>query len=88
LPRRADNVGFGEHDWDILANDWDSEELEDWGVDIINEQKDIKKETQEINRYEKAHILISFNPSDFLKIKDIIDKLYEIDNIEIEQSAN
>ena len=30
----ADNVGFGEHDWEMLANEWDSEELADWGLDI------------------------------------------------------
>ena len=28
-----DNVGFGEWDWDMLANDWDVKELEDWGLD-------------------------------------------------------
>jgi DNA modification methylase len=28
-----DNIGFGEWDWDILANEWDSEKLEDWGLD-------------------------------------------------------
>ena len=29
-----DNVGFGEWDWDMLANEWDAEQLEDWGLDI------------------------------------------------------
>jgi hypothetical protein len=29
----ADNVGFGEHDWEMLANEWDTEELEDWGLE-------------------------------------------------------
>lgn len=29
-----DNVGFGEWDWDMLANEWDSQELGDWGMDI------------------------------------------------------
>jgi len=29
----ADNVGFGEHDWDILANEWDTDELADWGLE-------------------------------------------------------
>jgi hypothetical protein len=29
-----DNVGFGEWDWEQLANDWDSEELEAWGLDL------------------------------------------------------
>ena len=31
-----DNVGFGEWDWDDLANNWDVEKLEDWGLDIPN----------------------------------------------------
>jgi len=30
----ADNVGFGEHDWDMLGNEWDAEELSDWGLDV------------------------------------------------------
>jgi hypothetical protein len=29
-----DNVGFGEWDWDQLANEWDAEELSEWGLDI------------------------------------------------------
>ena len=28
-----DNVGFGEWDWDMLANEWDAEELNEWGLD-------------------------------------------------------
>jgi DNA modification methylase len=28
-----DNVGFGEWDWDELANTWDAEQLEEWGLD-------------------------------------------------------
>jgi hypothetical protein len=29
-----DNVGFGEWDWNELANTWDSVELANWGLDI------------------------------------------------------
>ena len=29
-----DNVGYGEWDWDILANEWDANQLEDWGLDV------------------------------------------------------
>jgi len=29
----ADNVGFGEWDWDELANNWDTGDLEAWGID-------------------------------------------------------
>ena len=29
-----DNVGYGEWDWNDLANNWDSDQLEEWGLDI------------------------------------------------------
>jgi ParB-like chromosome segregation protein Spo0J len=29
-----DNVGFGEWDWDQLANEWDAEKLDDWGLNV------------------------------------------------------
>ena len=31
-----DNVGFGEWDMDMLANEWDTTELTDWGLDVWN----------------------------------------------------
>jgi len=31
-----DNVGFGEWNWDDLANEWDVELLEEWGLDVPN----------------------------------------------------
>jgi hypothetical protein len=36
-----DNVGFGEWDWDQLANEWDSEKLTDWGMDVWKSEPDI-----------------------------------------------
>lgn len=37
-----DNSSFGAWDWDVLANEWDSEQLDDWGVDVwqIDETED------------------------------------------------
>lgn len=29
-----DNVGFGEWNWEQLANEWDADELQEWGVDL------------------------------------------------------
>ena len=29
-----DNVGFGEWDWDMIANEWDEVQLQEWGLDI------------------------------------------------------
>lgn len=36
-----DNVGFGEWDWDMIANEWDSEELNEWGLDVWQPDVDL-----------------------------------------------
>lgn len=46
-----DNVGFGEWDWDDLANNWDAEELDKWGLDVPQfeaEQLDAKEDNYEM----------------------------------------
>ena len=37
-----DNVGFGEWDWDILANEWDAAELEEWGLDVWTPEEGVE----------------------------------------------
>ncbi len=29
-----DNVGFGEWDWDTIANEWDVDQVTEWGLDL------------------------------------------------------
>jgi len=29
-----DNVGFGDWDWELIANEWDAEQVTGWGLDI------------------------------------------------------
>ena len=36
-----DNVGFGEWEWDMLANEWDSVQLAEWGLDVWENEDDI-----------------------------------------------
>jgi ParB-like chromosome segregation protein Spo0J len=44
-----DNVGFGEWNWDDLANDWDEELLVEWGLDLpIGQQIDELEDGDEI----------------------------------------
>ena len=38
-----DNVGFGDWDWDILANVWNIESLKDWGLDVPSFDSDINE---------------------------------------------
>jgi site-specific DNA-methyltransferase (adenine-specific) len=42
-----DNVGFGEWDWDLLANEWDTDLLEEWGLDISGFDTDEVLEAEE-----------------------------------------
>ena len=37
-----DNVGFGEWDWDMLANEWDADKLNEWGLDVPNIEEKIE----------------------------------------------
>ena len=37
-----DNVGFGEWDWDLLGNEWNSVDLEEWGMDAWQNMDDIE----------------------------------------------
>ena len=41
-----DNVGFGEWDFDDLANNWDVEKLNEWGLDIPNFLPEISEELE------------------------------------------
>ena len=39
-----DNVGFGEWEWDVLANEWDSVQLAEWGLDVWENEDDKEPE--------------------------------------------
>lgn len=42
-----DNAAFGEWDWDMLANEWDAEELEWWGVEVPKERSESRNEKKD-----------------------------------------
>jgi DNA modification methylase len=43
-----DNLSYGMWDWEMLANEWDAEQLEDWGLEIEGWEEE-KLEAQEDN---------------------------------------
>ena len=64
-----DNVGFGEWDWDILANDWEEQEISDWGLDVWQE------EVEEENIYTRKIIAPTYEPKNKKPtIKEILNK--------------
>ena len=49
-----DNSSFGEWDWDLLANEWDTDQLADWGLDIPNFDTDIEDEKDLSDQLEQS----------------------------------
>jgi len=52
-----DNIGFGEWDWEQLANEWDNEDLENWGLDVpdfeVEEEEDQEDDYEEPENIEE-----------------------------------
>jgi ParB-like chromosome segregation protein Spo0J len=43
-----DNIGYGEWDWNVIANEWDTDKLEEWGMNIpsFDSTEEIEDELQ------------------------------------------
>jgi ParB-like chromosome segregation protein Spo0J len=64
-----DNVSFGDHDWSLLA-DWDSEQLEEWGLNVpefatevdysILDDEDVEDQLSDMTNGVKKAIQIEF----------------------------
>ena len=53
-----DNVGFGEWDWDLLANEWDQSQLDDWGLELnIGEKIDLMNENEDLEIEQSLQIM-------------------------------
>ena len=54
-----DNIGFGDWDWEMLANEWETEKLEEWGLDVPQWSKGI-----DVNNMtdEDVDLLDTFDP--------------------------
>lgn len=44
-----DNSSFGEWDWEILANEWDVDSLNEWGLDVPYTEDDIEEMGNPLN---------------------------------------
>jgi site-specific DNA-methyltransferase (adenine-specific) len=64
-----DNVGFGEWDWDILANEWEPDLLEDWGLELPLDYEELKAVEAREDDYEIPEIIESkIVVGDFIEI--------------------
>jgi ParB-like chromosome segregation protein Spo0J len=72
-----DNVGFGEWNWDELANEWDVEELEAWGLDIpqFTDYSDKNQEIDVDDYTDKMIIKLEYTENDYLQVRDQLSKI-------------
>ncbi len=74
-----DNVSFGDHDWEVLANEWNNEELESWGLDISS--FDIKNEADDLSDdFEtnfRIEIILNDEKTQELLYNELIERNYE-----------
>jgi DNA modification methylase len=63
-----DNVGFGEWDWDVLGNEWNTQQLEDWGLEFMPFEEEEVLEAKEDD----------FDEAPPEQAKTVLGDLYEI----------
>jgi hypothetical protein len=76
-----DNVGFGEWDWDLLANEWDTEKLDEWGLNIPNfENNEIdysgKNQEIDVDLYDDQMVIkLKYTEDDYNLVRDQLSKI-------------
>lgn len=72
-----DNVGFGEWDWDILANQFENSDLNDWGLDVWD-TKDIDLDDfftdNTENKEDTNKIILEYNEKDYNFVIEQLNK--------------
>tara|TARA_R100001443_G_C3332326_1_gene172590 strand:+ start:247 stop:825 length:579 start_codon:yes stop_codon:yes gene_type:complete len=76
-----DNVGFGNWDYDILANEWDENILNDWGLDLwqpdedadysLLDAEDIDSDVENMASNVRRAIMVDFDADDYEKAYEI-----------------
>ncbi len=77
-----DNIGFGKWDYDILANEWDENILNNWGLDLWNpesdpdysilDDEDIDEDLDDMTNGVRKAIMIDFDLGDYEKAFELI----------------
>lgn len=75
-----DNVGFGEWDWDELQSDWDTEQLEGWGLDVpitLDDETDLKDLSSTIDNLYRIEIVCKDEEHQENTYNKLIEQGYE-----------
>ena len=77
-----DNVSGGEWDWDMLANEWDVEQLTEWGLDVwqqapevdysILDEEDVSEQLEDMASGVKKAIQIEFEAEHYEEAYELV----------------
>jgi hypothetical protein len=74
-----DNVGYGDWDWDDLANNWDEQLLTEWGLDIPNFDSggfaDQNKELSLDDVSDSMSITLKYTEDEYHLVKEQLHKI-------------
>jgi len=71
-----DNVNNGSWDFDLLANEWDAIDLDNWGLSLWHEEELIEEEKEE-KPQKTTNLVLKFNKDDY---DFVVQKLSNIDD--------
>lgn len=76
-----DNVGFGEWDWEMIANEWEAEQLGEWGLDIslfgkLESENEIDL-SDNLSTHFRIEILLDNEKDQELLYNELISKNYK-----------
>ena len=96
-----DNVGFGEWDWDNLANEWETNDLASWGMDVwripdnpgSEDPEEITDNMSNTDRYKNTdEFAMDYLNSDmkkfeiFIEKKDYDEVLFKLNKLKVDKA--
>lgn len=89
-----DNVGFGEWDWELIANEWDAEQVTDWGLDIPHwkqlDEVDYSEKNKEIDLDEfdeKMEFKLKLTSDQFFDLQERLSVVKAKNNVDTNEEA-
>jgi len=75
----ADNVGYGEWDWEMLANEWENEQLTEWGLDVWKPSGEINlddffEDNGDSEKEQVFKIVLEYTEEDYNAISEAFKK--------------
>ena len=80
-----DNVGFGEWDWDIIANEWDRQQLGDWGLDVPSINLSEEEYTSKVDSPIYETKVIKPNETELYDLDKYNELIKEIESSDIQE---